>query len=90
MLEGLVSHSIGMSFSIKVQTLSKIINYGLITKQLMNSKRCIYFCVVVINFLSTDVPTKNDSYVIFFTNVKLNINLYTPFKVTRIDRSIVY
>ena len=41
MLEGLVSHSSGMSFSIKVQTLSKIINYGLITKQLMTSKRCI-------------------------------------------------
>ena len=38
----------------------------------------------------TVVLTKIDSDVIFVYNCKVNINKYTSFALTRIDRSLVY
>ena len=53
--------------------------------------RAITFSFSVILCSAIVVPTKSDSDVIsFFTIVKKNINFYTPFELTRIERSLEY
>ena len=65
-----------------------------IRSEFLSSLICVIsvcnFLQQMVNVVLTVLQAKSDSGVIFFSIVKLNINLYTPLELTRIDKSLVY